>query len=99
MHEFGTTSAQLAEVKVAAATHAQHNPQAFLQKPVTVEEVLDSPRDRRAAAPTGLLRRHRRRRGAGRGGSRGGAVAAGRTVKVLGAGEAGKHTDLACGPI
>ena len=27
MHEFGTTSAQLAEVKVAAATHAQHNPQ------------------------------------------------------------------------
>ena len=43
MFEFGTTSAQLAEVKVAASLHAQHNPHAFLPKPVTVEEVLDSP--------------------------------------------------------
>lgn len=43
MHEFGTTSAQLAEVKVAASRHAQHNPSALLRKPVTVEEVLASP--------------------------------------------------------
>ncbi len=43
MFEFGTTSAQLAEVKVAASLHAQHNPHAFLRNPVTVEEVLDSP--------------------------------------------------------
>jgi acetyl-CoA C-acetyltransferase len=43
MYEFGTTSAQLAEVKVAASLHAQHNPNAFLQTPVTVEEVLESP--------------------------------------------------------
>lgn len=43
MHEFGTTSAQLAEIKVAASLHAQHNPDAFLPKAVTVEEVLDSP--------------------------------------------------------
>ena len=43
MHEFGTTSAQLAEIKVAASTHAQHNPNAFLQNVVTVEEVLESP--------------------------------------------------------
>jgi len=43
MFEFGTTSAQLAEVKVAASLHAQHNPHAFLPKPVTVEEVLQSP--------------------------------------------------------
>ena len=43
MHEFGTTSAQLAAIKVAASTHAQHNPDAFLPKVVTVEEVLDSP--------------------------------------------------------
>ena len=43
MHEFGTTSEQLAEVKVAASTHAQHNPHAFLQDVVSVEEVLDSP--------------------------------------------------------
>jgi acetyl-CoA C-acetyltransferase len=43
MYEFGTTSEQLAEVKVAASLHAQHNPNAFLQKPVTVAEVLDSP--------------------------------------------------------
>jgi len=43
MHEFGTTSAQLAEIKVAASLHAQHNPNAFLRRPVTVDEVLDSP--------------------------------------------------------
>ncbi|MEM7096301.1 MAG: thiolase domain-containing protein [Actinomycetota bacterium] len=42
MHEFGTTSADLAEIKVAASTHAQHNPHAFLQDVVTVDEVLDS---------------------------------------------------------
>lgn len=43
MHEFGTTSEQLAEVKVAASTHAQHNPAAFLRDVVTVEEVVSSP--------------------------------------------------------
>ncbi len=43
MFEFGTTSAQLAEVKVAASLHAQHNPHALLRNPVTVDEVLDSP--------------------------------------------------------
>jgi acetyl-CoA C-acetyltransferase len=43
MFEFGTTSAQLAEVKVAASIHAQYNPNAFLKKVLTVEEVLDSP--------------------------------------------------------
>ena len=43
MHEFGTTSAQLAEIKVAASLHAQHNPNAFLPRPVTVDEVLASP--------------------------------------------------------
>jgi acetyl-CoA C-acetyltransferase len=43
MYEFGTTSAQLAEIKVAASLHAQHNPNAFLRDVVTVEEVLASP--------------------------------------------------------
>ncbi|MFI0367558.1 thiolase domain-containing protein [Actinomadura sp. 1N219] len=43
MHEFGTTSRQLAEVKVAASLHAQHNPNAFLRKPVTVDDVVNSP--------------------------------------------------------
>ena len=43
MHEFGTTSEQLAWVKVAASHHAQHNPQAMLPKVVTVEEVVNSP--------------------------------------------------------
>jgi len=42
MHEYGTTSEQLAEIKVAASLHAQHNPNAFLPKPVTVEEVVES---------------------------------------------------------
>ncbi len=43
MYEFGTTSAQLAEIKVAASLHAQHNPNALLQDVVTVDEVLASP--------------------------------------------------------
>ena len=43
MHEYGTTSEQMAWVKVAASHHAQHNPHALLRKVVTVEEVLASP--------------------------------------------------------
>jgi acetyl-CoA C-acetyltransferase len=43
MYEFGTTSEQLAEIKVAASVHAQYNPNAFLPNVVTVEEVLESP--------------------------------------------------------
>jgi acetyl-CoA C-acetyltransferase len=43
MYEYGTTSAQLAAVKVAASQHAQHNPDAMLRTPVTVDEVLESP--------------------------------------------------------
>ncbi|ALM82922.1 thiolase domain-containing protein [Bordetella sp. N] len=43
MHEYGTTSEQLAWIKVAASQHAQHNPNAMLRKPVTVSDVLASP--------------------------------------------------------
>jgi acetyl-CoA C-acetyltransferase len=43
MHEFGTTSEQLAWVKVAASHHAQHNPNALLKDVVTVEDVVNSP--------------------------------------------------------
>lgn len=43
MHEFGTTSEQLAWIKVAASHHAQHNPHAMLRNVVTVEDVLNSP--------------------------------------------------------
>jgi acetyl-CoA C-acetyltransferase len=43
MHEFGTTSEQLAWVKVAASHHAQHNPHALLHEVVTVDEVVASP--------------------------------------------------------
>lgn len=43
MYEFGTTSAQLAEIKATASQHASHNPHAFLRDAVTVEEVLASP--------------------------------------------------------
>jgi acetyl-CoA C-acetyltransferase len=42
MYEFGTTSEQLAWVKVAASEHSQYNPHAFLQKVVTVEDVVNS---------------------------------------------------------
>ena len=43
MHEYGTTSEQLAWVKVAASHHAQHNPNAVLRDVVTVEDVINSP--------------------------------------------------------
>ena len=43
MYEFGTTSEQLAWIKVAASHHAQHNPHAMLPEVVTVEEVVNSP--------------------------------------------------------
>ncbi|WP_342640462.1 thiolase domain-containing protein [Rhodoligotrophos ferricapiens] len=43
MYEFGTTSEQLAWIKVAASHHAQHNPNAMLRNVVTVEDVVNSP--------------------------------------------------------
>src|SRR5262245_12452856 len=43
MHQYGTTSEQLAWIKVAASQHAQHNPHALLRDVVTVEEVVNSP--------------------------------------------------------
>jgi acetyl-CoA C-acetyltransferase len=43
MHEHGTTPEQLAEIRVAASQHAQYNPHAMYQDPVTVADVLDSP--------------------------------------------------------
>jgi acetyl-CoA C-acetyltransferase len=43
MYQFGTTSEQLAWIKVAASHHAQHNPNAMLRNVVTVEDVVNSP--------------------------------------------------------
>jgi len=43
MHEYGTTSEQLAWIKVAASHHAQHNEHAMLRDVVTVEDVVNSP--------------------------------------------------------
>ena len=43
MHQYGTTSEQLAWIKVAASHHAQWNEHAMLRDVVTVEEVVNSP--------------------------------------------------------
>ncbi|MDG1273233.1 MAG: thiolase domain-containing protein [Alphaproteobacteria bacterium] len=43
MYEYGTTSEQLAWIKVAASHHAQYNEHAMLRNVVTVEEVVNSP--------------------------------------------------------
>tara|TARA_R110002020_G_scaffold109430_16_gene253182 strand:+ start:47745 stop:48908 length:1164 start_codon:yes stop_codon:yes gene_type:complete len=43
MHDYGTTSEQLAWIKVAASHHASHNPNAMLKTVVTVEDVVNSP--------------------------------------------------------
>ncbi|MFQ5898936.1 MAG: thiolase domain-containing protein [Candidatus Methylomirabilia bacterium] len=43
MYEYGTTSAQLAEIAVACRRHATLNPVALYRDPITVEDVLRSP--------------------------------------------------------
>src|ERR1700757_3289127 len=43
MHQYSTTSEQLAWIKVAASHHAQYNPHAMLREVVTVEDVVNSP--------------------------------------------------------
>jgi acetyl-CoA acetyltransferase len=43
MHEYGSTSEQLASVAVAARTWAARNPRAFAREPITVDDVLSSP--------------------------------------------------------
>lgn len=43
MHEYGTTAEQLAWIRVAASEHAKHNPNAMFNKPVKVQEVMNSP--------------------------------------------------------
>lgn len=42
MHEFGTTNAQLAQVKVSHSNHASNNPKAIYRQRVTIEDVLNS---------------------------------------------------------
>jgi acetyl-CoA acetyltransferase len=42
MYQYGTTSAQLAEIAVAARLWAQRNPKAWVREPLTVEDVLSS---------------------------------------------------------
>jgi acetyl-CoA acetyltransferase len=51
MHQFGTTSEQLAEVAVAARQWAKLNPDAFDRGELTVEDVLNA---RRVADPLGV---------------------------------------------
>jgi len=95
MHEFGTTSEQLAEIAVAARGWAQLNPKAWSRDPLTVQDVLSS---RMLSTP---LHRH----DACLVTDGGGAVvvttaararnAAKRAVKVLGAGESQTHWNLA----
>jgi acetyl-CoA C-acetyltransferase len=43
MYEYGTTSEQLAWIKVAASHHAQYNEHALLRDVVTVQDVVNSP--------------------------------------------------------
>jgi acetyl-CoA acetyltransferase len=42
MHEFGTTSEQLAEIAVGVREHASFNPNAMYREPITVDDVLAS---------------------------------------------------------
>jgi len=42
MHQYGTTSEQLAEIAVVTRRHAGLNPQAMYREPITVQDVLNS---------------------------------------------------------
>lgn len=52
MHEFGTTSEQLAEIAVATRKWASLNPKARMREPISIEDVLNS---RMIASPLHLL--------------------------------------------
>ena len=65
MHEYGTTSEQLAEIAVTMRLHASMNPAAKYRDPITVEDVLASRDHFVAAASARLLHHQRRRRRAG----------------------------------
>ena len=52
MHEYGTTSEQLAAISVATRKNAARNPKAVMQDPITVEDVMNS---RMIADPLHLL--------------------------------------------
>jgi acetyl-CoA C-acetyltransferase len=52
MHEYGTTSEQLAEIAVTMRRHASLNPEAKYREPITVEDVLAS---RMISSPLHLL--------------------------------------------
>jgi len=52
MHQYGTTSEQLAEIAVVTRRHAGLNPFAMYRKPITIKDVLDS---RMIADPLHLL--------------------------------------------
>ncbi len=52
MHQYGTTSEQLAEIAVQTRRHAGLNPNAKMQRPISVEDVLES---RIISAPRHLL--------------------------------------------
>jgi acetyl-CoA acetyltransferase len=52
MHQYGTTSEQLAEIAVVPRRHAGLNPLAMYRKPITVQDVLNS---RMIADPLHLL--------------------------------------------
>lgn len=43
MHEYGTTSEQLAEIAVATRKWAELNPAATMREPITIDDVLQSP--------------------------------------------------------
>ena len=52
MHQYGTTSAQLADIAVSTRQHASLNPHAKMRQPITREDVLES---RMIADPLHLL--------------------------------------------
>ena len=57
MHEYGTTSEQLAEIAVGVREYAGLNPNAMYRDPITVDDVAGLADDRRPAAQARLLRR------------------------------------------
>jgi acetyl-CoA acetyltransferase len=91
MHEFGTTAEQLAEVAVSARRWAQLNPKAWSRDALTIEDVLAAPRvcDPLGVRDCCLITD---------GGGAAVVVAGDRGVRLLGAGEAHSHRNIASMP-
>ena len=95
MYEFGTTIEQLAEIAVSTRFNASHNPEAYYQEPITIDDVQNSRMIADPAHQAALLHpQRRRRRGRAHHARSAPRTCPKKPVWVLGTGEATSHTTM-----